>query len=186
MTLARYLALTPQRVRQLAAQGVLEKVSGGDARQHARFNLLSCVNAYIVFLRDRDRSIDPGETDYQRSRSRRMAALADIEQLRLKRIHGELHHAEDVRFLMTQMITACRQRLLALPSRLCHSLQMKSNPAEIAEILKQEVEAALRELSEYDPAKFEAANEEYLAGIGVAKPADKNGAFHSSGPDVEL
>jgi len=73
------------------------------------------------------------------------------------------------------MITACKQRLLALPSRCCHSLQAKTNPAEIAEILRDEVEAALRELSEYDPAKFEAATEEYLASIGVAKPVPTDG-----------
>jgi hypothetical protein len=97
-----------------------------------------------------------------------MSALADIEQLRLKRIHGKLHRAEDVEFCLTQMITACRQRLLALPSRCCHSLQAKTNPAEIAEILRNEVETALRELSEYDPRKFEAANEEYLSHVVAA------------------
>ena len=43
-----------------------------------------------------------------------MSAQADIEQLRLKRIHGELHHRQDVEFLLTQMITECKQRLLAL------------------------------------------------------------------------
>jgi hypothetical protein len=50
------------------------------------------------------------------------------------------------------------------------------------------VEAALRELSQYDPAKFEAANEEYLASIGAGKPeaqADTNGTFSPSGADVE-
>ena len=112
--------------------------------------------------------------EYTVARARRMSALADIEQLRLKRIHGELHHRQDVEFLLTQMITACKQRLLALPSRCCHSLQAKTNPAEIAEILKDEVESALRELSEYDPAKFEAANEEYLASVGAGKPEAGN------------
>jgi hypothetical protein len=60
--------------------------------------------------------------------------------------------------------------------------------SSVAEILTGEVEAALRELSQYDPAKFEAANEEYLASIGAGKPeaqADTNGAFSPSGADVE-
>jgi hypothetical protein len=86
------------------------------------------------------------------------------------------------------MITACKQRLLALPSRCCHPLQAKTNPAEIAEILRVEIYYALKELSEYDPAKFEAANEEYLASIGAGKPeaqADRNGTFSPSGADLE-
>jgi hypothetical protein len=52
-------------------------------------------------------------------------------------------------------------------------LQAKTNPAEIAEILRVEIYAALNELSEYDPAKFEAANEEYLSSIGAGRPAGK-------------
>ena len=51
-----------------------------------------------------------------------------------------------------------------------------------------EIYDALKELSEYDPAKFEAANEEYLASIGAGKPeaqADRNGTFSPSGADVE-
>ena len=52
--------------------------------------------------------------EYTVARARRMSAQADIEQLRLKRIHGELHHRQDVEFLLTQMITECKQRLLAL------------------------------------------------------------------------
>jgi hypothetical protein len=51
-----------------------------------------------------------------------------------------------------------------------------------------EVYTALRELSEYDPAKFEAANEEYLASIGAGKPeaqADRNGTFSPPGADLE-
>ena len=55
-------------------------------------------------------------------------------------------------------------------SRCCHSLQAKTNLAEIAEILRVEIYDALKELSEYAPAKFEPANEEYLVSIGAAKP----------------
>jgi hypothetical protein len=64
----------------------------------------------------------------------------------------------------------------------------KTNPAEIAEILRAEIYYALNELSEYDPANFEAANEEYLARIGAGKPEaqmDRNGTFSPSGADLE-
>jgi hypothetical protein len=184
-TVARFLLLSPHRVRQLAAQGVLEKAvderTGEPLR--GRFNLLRTVNSYVRYLRSKLAGGSSGADQYTVARARRMAALADIEHLRLKRIHGELHHRQDVEFLLTQMLTAAKQRLLALPSRCCHSLQAKTNPAEIAEILRNEVELALRQLSEYDSAKFEAANEEYLASIGAGKPeaADGNKNGQESG-----
>ena len=126
------------------------------------------MNSYIRYLRSKLAGRAGTADEYTQARARRISALASIEELRSKRIHGKLHRAEDVEFLLTQMITACRQRLLALPSRGCHSLQAKTNPAEIAEILRVEVYDALKELSEYDPAKFEAANEEYLSHIVAA------------------
>jgi hypothetical protein len=158
---ARFLLLSPHRVRQLTAEGILEKVhdeKNGEPLR-GRFNLLSTVNSYIRYLRSKLAGGADSTDEYTLARARRMSALASIEELRLKRIHGELHHGQDVEFLLTQMITACRQRLLALPSRCCHPLQAKTNPAEIAEILRVEIYDALKELSEYDPAKFEAANE---------------------------
>ena len=167
---ARFLLLSPQRVRQMAAEGVLEKATSTSGEPlRGRFNLLAAVNSYIRYLRSNLAGRAETADEYTQARARRMSALADIEQLRLKRIHGKLHRAEDVEFCLTQMITVCRQRLLALPSRCCHSLQAKTNPAEIAEILRVEVYAALNELSEYDPAKFEAASEEYLASFGHGK-----------------
>ena len=114
------------------------------------------------------------ETDYQRNRARRMSALADVEQLRLKRIHGELHHSQDVEFLMTGMLTAFKQRLLALPSRCAPYVMGKSNLGEVAETIRLEIYDALRELADYNPNAFAAANEQYLAGIGLGKP-EKNG-----------
>jgi hypothetical protein len=69
---------------------------------------------------------------------------------------------------MTQMLTAAKQRLLALPSRCAPYLKGKTNVGEIAETLRLEVYDALKELSEYDPRKFEAANEEYLSHVVAA------------------
>jgi phage terminase Nu1 subunit (DNA packaging protein) len=190
-TVARFLLLSPHRVRQLTAEGILEKAHDEKNAEplRGRFNLLRTVNSYIRYLRSKLAGRAGTVDEYTLARARRMSALADIEQLRLKRIHGKLHRAEDVEFLLTQMITACRQRVLAIPSRCAPYLAGKTNVGEIAEAIRVEVYDALRELSEYDPRKFEAANEEYLASIGVAKPEaqadrDKDGTFLSSGPDV--
>ncbi len=117
-------------------------------------------------------------TDYQRNRARRMSALADIEQLKLKRVRGEMHHGRDVEYLMTSMLTSVKSRLMALPSRVAASVVNKS-VGEAAETIRIEIYEALRELSEYDPAAFESANEEYLSSIGVASP---NGSSNGQEP----
>ncbi len=46
------------------------------------------------------------ETSYQVSRGKRMAALAEIELLKLRRVRAEMQHGRDVESLMTQQLTA--------------------------------------------------------------------------------
>jgi len=53
-----------------------------------------------------------------------------------------------------------------------HTPERKLNGAQI---LRDELETALRELSGYDPARFEQANEKYLASIGAGKPEAATG-----------
>ena len=61
-----------------------------------------------------------------------MTAEAQGAELRLRRDSKEYHLAEDVEFVMTQMLTALRQRMLAIPSRLAPYLLGKTRVAEIA------------------------------------------------------
>jgi hypothetical protein len=176
-TLAKFLLLSGHRIRQLSAEGILEKASDKNGKAlRGRFNLLAAVNSYIRYQCSKLASRVPGGPDrYAEARARRMIALAAIEELRMARIRGELHHGRDVEFVMTQMLTALKSRLLSLPSRCAPYLVGKTNVAEIAETIRIEVYTALHELSEYDPAAFEAANEEYLASLGAAKPAPAPG-----------
>jgi phage terminase Nu1 subunit (DNA packaging protein) len=128
------------RYSALAAQGVLEKATDSAGKPlRGRFNLLESVNAYIRYLRSQLAGGLSGADEYTIARARRMSALADIEQLRLKRIHGELHHREDVNFCLTQMITAAKQRLLAIPSRCARPLVGKTDISEVAELIRVEM-----------------------------------------------
>jgi len=71
---------------------------------------------------------------------------------------------------MTNMLTATESRLLAIPSRVTRLLIGQTEFQKICDLIYGEIEMALKELSDYDPQKFEEANEEYLAWIGAAKP----------------
>lgn len=84
-TLATLLLLSARRVQQLTEGGIFQRARDPATGQElkGRYRLRESVSAYVVYLRD-NRPVDAAEMDYQRHRSRRMSALADIEQLRLK------------------------------------------------------------------------------------------------------
>jgi hypothetical protein len=96
------LLLTPRRVRQLTAEGVFTRAHDPETGEflRSRYSLVETTHAYIKFLRE-GKLDDPDESNYVRSRSRRMYALAESEELRLKVLKGALHRAEDVEYFMS-------------------------------------------------------------------------------------
>jgi len=88
-----------------------------------------------------------------------MTAEAQGAELRLRRDSKEYHHAKDVEFVMTQMLTALRQPMLAIPSRLAPYLLGKT---QVAEIVRIEIQNALKELSGYRSDMFSPPAVEYL------------------------
>jgi phage terminase Nu1 subunit (DNA packaging protein) len=115
---AKALLLTPRRVRQLTAEGIFTRArdpENGEALR-GRYELFPTLHAYIRFLRD-GRLEDPDESNYVRARTRRMTAAAEVEELRFGQLKGRLHRSEDIEFVITQIFTSIKSKLLAIPSR---------------------------------------------------------------------
>jgi phage terminase Nu1 subunit (DNA packaging protein) len=164
--LARIIDVTPSYIRKLTAQGIIRRARGADGEEiRGRYNLLA-VRDYIRYLRSLLREDDEGEQRYSALRNQRLAKEAEMSQLRLRQMKGELHHASDVEFCMTNMCTYFKQGVLAIPShvaRVCVGKKFR----QIYELLTTEIELVLRTLSGYDPAMFAAQRAEYLASKGV-------------------
>lgn len=85
-TVAKMLNLTPRRVQQLAAEGVLPKPSRG------RYDLAGCVRAYITSLQEQVRRAgvpgtsrqEPGVADADRRERLARAALAEMKAAEMR------------------------------------------------------------------------------------------------------
>src|SRR5215831_6510846 len=139
--LARLILLTPRHVNRLTADGVLARATDDDGNElRGRFEMVPNVQAYIRHILARNQLDSPGETQYARLRNERMADEGALTRLRLHELQGKLHRSDDVEFAVTAMITACRSRLLAIPSRISRRLVGKKNFKEIFEIIYGEIE----------------------------------------------
>lgn len=139
-----------------------------------RYELLVNVRAYIHHLRDQHRLDDTSETKYQLLRNQKMAADAQMSELKLHEYKGELHRSLDVRFIMTNMHTAFKSRALAIPSRVARQLVGLTDYNAIYAAINEEIEMLLRELSSYDRSMFQQQRQEYLEAQGV-DPSILNG-----------
>ncbi len=142
-TVAYFLDVTPRRVRQLRDSGVLTEVRPG------LYDIVDAAHRYVRYLRQRNP--DSGEVlDYNTERAKLVQAKRQNEEYDLQRKEEKLHSSEDVERVLGQMLTNFRARLMGIPSRLASVLSEKTDPVEIFQLMKQDIEEALLELSDFD------------------------------------
>jgi phage terminase Nu1 subunit (DNA packaging protein) len=184
--LARLLLLSERRIQQLVRAGVLKHSVDEDTGRElrGRFRFVASLHGYLSYVRNELGSDDVTETQFLAARSRRMVALAEHEELRLKQLKGELHRSEDIEFVIIQIFTAIKNKLLAIPSRTARLLIGKTVLGEIVSTLQTEIEFALSELTTVDRTMFAAQNEAYLAALYPNGTKPNGNGQHGAETDV--
>lgn len=140
---AEWLDLSERRVQQMAAEGILPRADRG------QYDLQACVKAYIHFLKSIPGagSSEDQRIDYGKERARLVKYKADLTEMEAAQAKGELLQAEDVKNTWIEMVSHCRARLLALPTKLAPIVYAQKTLPEITAAIKQGVHEALAELS---------------------------------------
>lgn len=183
--LAQLLDVTPRHVGRLTADGVLTRARDVDGKELlGRYELIANVRSYIKYLRMQARLDDASESKYIMLRNNKMAADSETATLKLAIFKNTLHKADDVEFILTNMFTAMKSRLLAIPSRVTRLVIGQTTFQVIYDLIYTEIELALRELADYNPQMFRRQNTEYLASQG-ADPENLNGEAYDGDTDDE-
>jgi hypothetical protein len=168
--IAEIIGKTEQRVNQLAKEGVLKKISSG------KWDLAENMKMYIAFLENGRGGKDAAalemqkleaDVDYKR-------AKADMTELELQELRGNMHRSEDVGGMTDDLILTIKALLLALPGQLAVDMAGVANPGEASELLSDAAAEILKELSQYryDAEKYRTkARERY----GLSEADDDDG-----------
>ena len=136
---AAWLGLTERRARQLRDEGVISE------KQPGLYDLQATVTKYITFLRNGSGKINLNDERAGLTRAKREAAEME-NKLRM----GELHRTQDIEAGLKTVFLNIRGRFLALPAKLSPTLaSMGGNQTAIFDELKQAIDEALEELSDY-------------------------------------
>lgn len=160
--LAELLGVTPRRIQQLVDEGVV--IKNGRGKYEGARSVQNYIHYQLnVFQGKLERE---GEVDYLNERALHEKAKREKAELELAVIKNELHRADDIRDIMSDMLVAFRSKILAMPSKLAPQLVGHTEIAVIMEAITKEAHEALSELSEYNPADFRSdvikANEEQI------------------------
>lgn len=144
--LAAIVGKSPRWIRRLTTDGILTKVDRG------KYILGDSIQAYVEHIQggkeedNKPRYIDH-KTEHERIKSEKAA-------LELAQMRGELHDAGDVEAVMADMLTAFRQKILGIPSKLAPQLVEIDDVGTVKSRLTKELHEALSELSNYNPDMF--------------------------------
>lgn len=143
-TIAKLFNITERRVHQLVQERVLPKASRGN------YELVSCVQGYIKYLRDRSLGsvdIDENNPNIANERARLIKMQADKLAMEIDEEKGKLLDADKAIKAWDNLIARCRAVLLGIPNRLANQVVAINNAQEVAQLLKKAIYEALEELS---------------------------------------
>ena len=152
--LAKVLGKSERTIQMLAKAGTItcEKIKNKN-----QYNLYTVVQEYIDDFANRD-SVEVSSMDEAKVREevRYKRAKADMMELELKELDGQMHSAEDVESMTTDLVLAIRSALLSLPGRLGVDVASQETAAECSETIKKAIYEVLEELSryEYNPEEY--------------------------------
>ena len=155
--IARIYGSDVRRIQQLNTAGVIK----GQGRP-AMYDLLPTVQALFEYQRkiiqgkEKNQQTADIETEKLTAEKRIKMAKAEMAELELKEMRGELHRASDVEAITTDHVLYLRSMLMALPGKLAVDVAAINSASECADRIKQEVYAILNACANYryDPDEY--------------------------------
>lgn len=89
--------------------------------------------------------------DYEEARARKVAAEAEITELELAKVRGELVVAEDVVSAWSDTLAGLKAKLISIPSKAAPIVAAEDEAGICQKVIEDLVREALEELSNYDP-----------------------------------
>jgi phage terminase Nu1 subunit (DNA packaging protein) len=155
--LAMVLGVSDRRIQQLVKEGLITPIGRNE------YKLSETVQSYIKTVQGKQKS------EYQEERTKLTKTNREKAEIELQLLRNEVHHSEDVKRVMYDMLGAFRSRLLAIPQKVAPAATVETDLLKMQNLLKAEIYDALTELSEYDPGKFYRQSED-----AVSKDAEKD------------
>lgn len=149
--LAELFGVTARRIQQLTKDGILksERVANENIYQ-----LAQAVKQYVTYIGERSggKSDDKSMLEQEKLRVEIdfKESKAKMVRFELQELEGQYHRSEDVAAAVADLVVHVRQSLLAMPARVSASVATAANAKAAANILADEVNNILLNLSDFE------------------------------------
>ncbi|MBR8701653.1 MULTISPECIES: MerR family transcriptional regulator [unclassified Fusobacterium] len=145
--LAKLLNITDRYVRQLAKEKILQK-SGN------KYLLIENIHSYIEYVKSNNSGNKNLKDLKLQKEIEKLSKDVELKEMKIAEIKNELHSAETVKKVMTSMLLNLKGKMLSVPNKVSPLVVGCDNLGDIQNIILENIEDALLELSDYTPELF--------------------------------
>ena len=153
--LCQLTGLTSGRISQLKKDGVIEPLPSGSKKEGDTWPVIKTAFALVRYYREKSDSRRSSDSEtLAEEKKKSIAAKRKLDELKLAKLEGQLHEADDIERLMGNVLTRLRVNLLAIPTGIAPLLRGIDDVRKIAEKLDGRIRRALDEVSEFNLEKL--------------------------------
>jgi len=149
-------------LRHHQQQGIIEPevVSKG---KESLYNFANCLAKLFAHYRDLVNNKSSGSKELNEEKLRQITAKRTLEEIKVQRIRGELHHAEDIQRIIGAMFSRTRSGFDSLPLGVAPTLVNMQDAAKIAEKIRIRKDKILHEITNFDFDAFMKTEANYVS-----------------------
>lgn len=172
-----YLAKATQNsirtMRDLQRQGVIEP-EVKDKGKESLYNFAKCYSALFLYYKEKADSRRSGESkEMTDEKLRQLAAKRELEEMKVQRARGELHHIEDLRHVLGLLFARLHTGFESFPLGIATKLVDKEKVMENAGIIKKGMDKILYEVTDFNFETFKASGgDKYIAELEAEENHD--------------
>jgi len=165
--LAKLVGVVERRIQQLENEGVIKSEPKTNNKDKREYDFAKSIVAIVRYYRSKADSRRSGDSkEMEEEKLRQLAAKRELEEIKVLRARGELHHTDDIKRIFGSIFSRVHTGFESFPLGLAPKLAGKTNIMEIAEEIKNQLDKILYEITEYDIDALKMnIGYEYLAGL---------------------
>ena len=139
-----------RELRHLQQQGIIEPAIKNKGKESAYDFAKSYAAMFAYYKRIASSRRSGDSKEMEEEKLRQLAAKRELEEMKVLRARGELHHADDIKRIFGAMFSRVHTGFESFPLGLAPKLAGKTNVMEIAGEIKTHLDKILYEITEYD------------------------------------
>jgi phage terminase Nu1 subunit (DNA packaging protein) len=140
------------------------------------------VQSYVAY-KTKDQKSTKASVDLDSAKLRKLNAQAEQEELRTDLMKGRVIRCVDAERTWGDFASACRSKLLSMPTKLARVLMGQKDLVFIATTIEDEIHQALAELKEFDIDDIQKFNPEFVLADSDRREDQEDGDLDGSQDD---